>query len=110
MAVTVRTERVDPAHAEAALDRLLMLRETVAEVIDLPTVDRTRAMLSQARDVLSDGSAAGDDVVDDSHRLLAEELNVLSWLTAGSREFTAAVAEFHHHLLAHLTWPRKLTP
>jgi hypothetical protein len=103
----VRTEPRDDDRGQVALDRLLVLRETVADVLDLPTVARTRAMLSQARDVLADGLAAGDEAVDESSRLLAEELNVLSWLTPGSREFIDAVGAFRHQLFAHLELVQK---
>ena len=106
----VRSDTRDEDRGHAALDRLLVLRETVAEVMDLPTVARTRAMLSQARDVLSDGLAAGDEAVDESTRRLAEELNVLSWLTPGSTEFTQAVVAFRHHLFAHLALIQKARP
>ncbi|HEY5699726.1 MAG TPA: hypothetical protein VIT01_19635 [Acidimicrobiales bacterium] len=98
----VRPDPRDDDLGQAALDRLLVLRETVAEVLDLPTVARTRAMLSQARDVLSDGLAAGDEAVDESRRLLAEDLNIVSWLTPGSRGFIDAVGAFRHRLFAHL--------
>jgi len=98
----VRPDPRDDDRGQAALDRLLVLRETVAEVLDLPTVARTRAMLSQARDVLSDGLAAGDEAVDESRRLLAEDLNIVSWLTPGSRGFIDAVGAFRHQLFAHL--------
>lgn len=98
----VRPDPRDDDLGQAALDRLLVLRETVAEVLDLPTVARTRAMLRQARDVLSDGLAAGDEAVDESRRLLAEDLNIVSWLTPGSRGFIDAVGAFRHRLFAHL--------
>ena len=103
----VRTDPRDDDRGRAALDRLLVLRETVAEVLDLPTVARTRAMVSQASDVLSDGLAGGDEAVDESRRLLAEDLNVLSWLTPGSREFIVAVRAFRLQLLAHLELVQK---
>ena len=86
----------------SALNRLLALRETVAEVIDLPTTARTRAMLTQARGVLADGRAAGNEAVAASCRQLTEELNVLSWLVPGTTEFDDAIGGFRHHLLAHL--------
>jgi len=37
----VRPDPRDDDLGQAALDRLLVLRETVAEVLDLPTVART---------------------------------------------------------------------
>ena len=98
----VRPDPRDDDRGQAALDRLLVLRETVAEVLDLPTVARPRAMLSQAREVMSDGLAAGDEAVDESRRLLAEDLNIVSWLTPGSRGFIDAVGAFRHRLFAHL--------
>jgi hypothetical protein len=97
------------AERQSALDRLLVLRETVAEVIDLPTMARTRAMLTQARSVMADGRAAGNDALAASCRQLTEELNVLSWLVPGTKEFDDAIGEFRHHLLAHLELVRNAT-
>jgi hypothetical protein len=99
----------DEERWSAALDRLLVLRETVAEVIDLPTAARTRAMLAHARGVLADGRAAGNEAVAASCRQLTEELNVLSWLVPGTRAFDDAIGVFRHHLLAHLELVRDAT-
>jgi hypothetical protein len=99
----------DEERESAAIDRLLVLRETVAEVIDLPTMARTRAMLTQARGVLADGRAAGDETLAASCRQLTAELNVLSWRVPGTKEFDEAISGFRHHLLAHLELVRSAT-
>ena len=44
----------------------------------------------------------GAEAVDESRRLLAEDLNIVSWLTPGSRGFIDAVGAFRHRLFAHL--------
>ncbi len=63
-----------------------------------------------ARDVLSDGLAAGDEAVAESRLLLAEDLNILSWLMPGSRGFDDAVGAFRHQLLAHLELVQRRHP
>jgi len=93
-----------------SLDLHAAVREAVAEMIDHPSAAGVRAVVVAARRMMDfeaevlvpRADPVRQDAFEQSHQELAAHLNVISWHGPGSRDMTAAVADFRHVLLAHL--------